>query len=68
MNCQPPYIDLISLAESRVGFPDELLSDTFALASTGNGLLGVVAGIMAQWLADRLGNIGPFQAAIAHVS
>ena len=48
-----------------VGFPEELLSDTFALASTGNGLLGVLAGIMAQWLADRLGNIGPFQAAIA---
>merc|ERR1719473_1545576 len=49
----------------KKGFPEELLSDTFALASTGNGLLGVLAGIMAQWLADRLGNIGPFQAAIA---
>jgi MFS family permease len=44
---------------------EKLLEDTFGLASTGNGLLGVVAGIMAQSLADSFGNIGPFQAAIA---
>jgi hypothetical protein len=44
---------------------EKLLEDTFGLASIGNGLLGVVAGIMAQSLADSFGNIGPFQAAIA---
>ena len=37
----------------------------FRYASFGNGLMGAVAGIFAQVLADKFGNIGPFQAAIA---
>jgi MFS family permease len=46
-------------------FPEELLANTFGLAATGNGLVAVFAGLIAQTLSDNLGEIGPFQAAIA---
>lgn len=46
-------------------FPDELMSSTFSIASTGNGLMAIVAGVIAQVAADALGDIGPFQLAIA---
>mmetsp|Transcript_97433 Transcript_97433/g.231848 ORF Transcript_97433/g.231848 Transcript_97433/m.231848 type:complete len:448 (+) Transcript_97433:77-1420(+) len=47
------------------GFPEGWLADTFGTASFINGMSAIVAGICAQLAADRLGEIGPFQAAIA---
>jgi len=49
----------------KQGFPEGWLADTFSWASFGNGLIAIFAGLMAQLFADRLGEIGPFQAAIA---
>jgi len=48
----------------RRGFHERLLQDTFSLAHAGNGVVAVFAGIVAQLLKDRYGNIGPFRAAI----
>jgi hypothetical protein len=45
----------------KKGFPEELISDTFGYASFGNGLMGAIAGILAQLLADKYGNLGPFK-------
>jgi len=47
------------------GFPEEWLADTFGTASFINGISAIIAGILAQLIADSLGEIGPFQAAIA---
>jgi len=47
-----------------LGFPEEWLADTFSWASFGNGLSAIAAGLLAQVCQDRLGEIGPFQAAI----
>ncbi|KAF0764180.1 hypothetical protein AaE_003109 [Aphanomyces astaci] len=49
----------------RQRFPDELLASTFALAAEGNGLVAIVAGVVAQIAADQYGDIAPFQLAIA---
>eukprot|EP00936_MAST-01D_sp_MAST-1D-sp1_P002491 g2491.t1 len=49
----------------RRGFPESLLEDTFGLATFGNGIMAVVAGVLAQIASDFLGEIGPFQLAIA---
>lgn len=49
----------------KQGFPEGWLADTFSWASFGNGLIAIGAGLMAQLFADALGEIGPFQAAIA---
>jgi len=47
------------------GYPQEWVADTFSKASLINGLSAITAGILAQVCADHLGEIGPFQAAIA---
>mmetsp|Transcript_61311 Transcript_61311/g.169977 ORF Transcript_61311/g.169977 Transcript_61311/m.169977 type:complete len:447 (-) Transcript_61311:136-1476(-) len=47
------------------GFPESWVADTFSKASFINGLSAILAGILAQLCADSLGEIGPFQAAIA---
>lgn len=52
-------------AHRRQGFPEEWLEDTFGIASSGNGLSAIVAGLIAHVAADHLGEIGPFQVAIA---
>merc|ERR1719362_483590 len=49
----------------KQGFPDGWVADTFGKASFINGLSAIIAGILAQVAADTLGEIGPFQAAIA---
>merc|ERR1712190_246450 len=41
------------------------MADTFGKASFINGISAIIAGILAQVCADALGEIGPFQAAIA---
>jgi MFS family permease len=47
------------------GFPEEWLASTHGLASTGNGLVAVLAGVLAQFASDAFGDIGPFRLAIA---
>lgn len=47
------------------GFPHSWLSSTFTLASFGNGISAILAGLVAQIAADVVGEIGPFQLAIA---
>mmetsp|Transcript_28555 Transcript_28555/g.77278 ORF Transcript_28555/g.77278 Transcript_28555/m.77278 type:complete len:480 (-) Transcript_28555:342-1781(-) len=47
------------------GFPEEWMSKTYADQSIGNGTMAILAGIVAQVLEDNLGQIGPFQGAIA---
>jgi MFS transporter, MFS domain-containing protein family, molybdate-anion transporter len=49
----------------KEGFAEELLAETFAIASWSNGLAAISAGFMAQIAADINGDIGPFQLAIA---
>lgn len=49
----------------RRKFPESWLSKTFSSASVLNGTMAVFAGIVAQLLEDELGQIGPFQGAIA---
>jgi len=46
------------------GFPEEWLPHTYSVASVGNGVTAILAGIVAQLFEDRLGPIGPFQAVI----
>jgi MFS family permease len=47
------------------GFHNDWLADTFSTMSFINGLSAIVSGLVAQLIADQLGEIGPFQAAIA---
>jgi len=49
----------------KLGFPEDWLADTFSWASFGNGISAIIAGLLAQLVADRMGEIGPFSAAIA---
>jgi hypothetical protein len=49
----------------RAGFEEALLGKTFALGSEINGVVAVVAGLVAQVTADAFGDIGPFRAAVA---
>eukprot|EP00658_Telonema_sp_P-2_P078038 TRINITY_DN7217_c0_g3_i2.p1 TRINITY_DN7217_c0_g3~~TRINITY_DN7217_c0_g3_i2.p1 ORF type:complete len:435 (-),score=106.81 TRINITY_DN7217_c0_g3_i2:242-1546(-) len=46
------------------GYSEQLLADTFSMAATGNGLVAVLAGVLAQLMANTFGEIGPFQLAI----
>jgi len=46
------------------GFPDEWISSTYSVGSVGNGVMAILAGLIAQLFEDRLGPIGPFQAVI----
>ncbi|KAE9120898.1 hypothetical protein PF010_g7326 [Phytophthora fragariae] len=46
------------------GFSESLLEKTFALGSEINGVVAVLAGLVAQVAADEFGDIGPFRAAI----
>jgi len=49
----------------KKGFPEEWLADTFSTASFLNGSCAIFSGFLAQLVCDQLGEIGPFQAAIA---
>ena len=48
----------------RRGFPEEWIGLTFGRCAVWNGATAIVAGVAAQLAADRLGDIGPFQAAM----
>jgi predicted MFS family arabinose efflux permease len=52
-------------AHRKQGFPEEWLRNTFGLASALNGVMAILAGVLAQFAADARGEIGPFQLAIA---
>mmetsp|Transcript_45777 Transcript_45777/g.111448 ORF Transcript_45777/g.111448 Transcript_45777/m.111448 type:complete len:499 (-) Transcript_45777:41-1537(-) len=47
------------------GYKEKWIAETFAIAQMGNGFMAVLAGVVAQVSADALGDIGPFQVAIA---
>lgn len=49
----------------QAGFPEAWLEKTYSATSVGNGIMAVLAGIVAQLLEDQLGHIGPFQGAVA---
>jgi len=46
------------------GFPEDLIAQTNSFASSGNGLVAILAGLLAQRACDVAGDIGPFQLAI----
>ncbi|CAM9531165.1 unnamed protein product [Scytosiphon promiscuus] len=48
----------------KQGFPEEWLASTFSAATVGNGIMAVLAGVVAQVASDKLGDIGPFQAQV----
>lgn len=48
----------------RRGFPEEWLSRTYSQCSIGNGVMAILAGIVAQVLEDQFGQIGPFHGAV----
>ena len=48
----------------RLKYPDSMLQDTFAKATLCNSTSAVVAGLIAQWLADAYGYVAPFVFAI----
>ena len=49
----------------RRGFPEEWIGLTFGRCAVWNGATAIVAGVAAQLAADWLGDIGPFQFAMA---
>jgi len=54
---------MISEHNSR-RFPPELISDTFALATFGNGIVAIAAGLMSSFAADSYGFVSPFMIAL----
>jgi MFS transporter, MFS domain-containing protein family, molybdate-anion transporter len=46
-------------------YPESWLSSTYSQCSITNGTTAILAGIVAQFLEDSFGHIGPFQGAIA---
>jgi MFS transporter, MFS domain-containing protein family, molybdate-anion transporter len=53
---------------NRLGFSSQLLSETFTIASFGNGLVAILAGLVANVSVDYMGYTGPFMIAIAPLS
>ena len=49
---------------NRLGFSSQLLSETFTIATFGNGLVAIVAGLVANLSVDYMGYVGPFMIAI----
>jgi len=49
---------------NKQAFPENLLSDTFAWATFGNGLVAILSGAIANWSADAFGLVAPFMVAI----
>lgn len=46
------------------GFDPALLAGTFSKAQFGNGVVAIVAGLVAGWFADRYGKVMPFDVSI----
>jgi MFS transporter, MFS domain-containing protein family, molybdate-anion transporter len=47
------------------GFSPSLLSGTFSMATFGNGIIAIVAGLVASFLADSYGFVAPFMLSLA---
>ncbi|GMH58855.1 hypothetical protein TrVE_jg4145 [Triparma verrucosa] len=45
-------------------FPEAWLTEIHSSASVVNGSMAILAGIVAQWLEDMMGHIGPFKGAV----
>ena len=66
------FIIYLNVIQSRItltisfctGFHSSLLSDTFSLATYGNGLVAIFSGLLANWLVEHFGVTSPFLAAI----
>ena len=52
----------------KQGFDANLLNDTFALATFGNGMVAVIAGLIANSAAEMYGFVAPFVVAIVPLS
>lgn len=53
---------------NKQGYDSNLLGDTFSYATFGNGLVAVVAGLIANTVADRFGYVAPFVVAMLPLS
>ncbi|KAL7581405.1 hypothetical protein ACA910_021992 [Epithemia clementina (nom. ined.)] len=49
----------------HLGFPEAWLARTYSQCSILNGATAILAGVVAQFLEDALGHIGPFHGAVA---
>lgn len=49
----------------RQGFPEEWMPNTFAIMSFGNGLVAIVAGVVASFAAGTWGFVAPFDVSLA---
>lgn len=45
-------------------FPPELISNTFSLATFGNGVVAILSGLSASFVADRFGFVAPFMVSL----
>jgi MFS family permease len=46
------------------GYSPSLLGDTFSLATFGNGIVAIGAGLIASWVADVFGYVAPFMVSL----
>lgn len=53
---------------NKQGFDSALLGETFSYATLGNGLVAVVAGLIANFAADKFGFVAPFVVAMMPLS
>ena len=53
---------------SRLGFSSSLLGDTFTIATFGNGIVAILAGLIANLTVDFAGYVGPFLFAVLPLS
>jgi MFS transporter, MFS domain-containing protein family, molybdate-anion transporter len=53
---------------NKHGYDSNLLGDTFSYATFGNGLVAVVAGLIANTAADHFGYVAPFMVAMLPLS
>lgn len=51
---------LIIMPAIQRGYSEEKLSSTFSIATIGNGLVAIVAGLIASFASDRWGYVAPF--------
>jgi len=52
----------------KLGFSSRSLSDTFSLATFGNGIVAILAGLLASVVAQAYGFVAPFMLAIVFLS
>uniref|UniRef100_A0A7S2JQG3 Molybdate-anion transporter n=1 Tax=Cyanoptyche gloeocystis TaxID=77922 RepID=A0A7S2JQG3_9EUKA len=50
---------------NKMQFPPELISNTFSVATFGNGVVAIVSGLVASFVAEKFGYVAPFDVAVA---